>query len=102
MPITTLSAEYGIYRPEDLAFLKSIFDEVQRSQKLLEPWQGTALARQILYAYRTGVRDRDLLLRTLNGNYTKPRRTIARAQLHKSRHFQFPEGEAGIINSSQM
>ena len=101
MPITTLSAEYGIHRPEDLEFLKSVFDEVQQSQKLLEPWQGTALARQILYIYRTGVRDRDLLLMTLNSNYTKSRRTISRAKLHIRQH-QFPEGEAGIITGSIM
>ncbi len=104
MPITTLSAEYGIYKPKDLAFLKGVFDEVKRSHKLAEPWQSSALARQILYIYRTGVSDRVLLLKALDGsyNYQKPRRSGARVQLHKSWQRQFAEGDVGPITSSIM
>ena len=73
MNIDDLAGQFGIYHPEELTVLKSVFDDVRKSHKIVESWQSNALARQILAAYRSGVRERDLLFRTVNNHFKKPR-----------------------------
>ncbi len=72
MSINDLAAQSGVYMPEDLVFLTSVFDEVKWSQKTFEPWQHNALARQILYIHGTGVGDRELIAAVIS-HYKKPR-----------------------------
>ena len=73
MSINKLAGEYGIHMPEELkTFLKSIFDDIQKSQ-LVEAWEGDALARYIFEVYDSGIRDRDLLVKTVSCNYQRPR-----------------------------
>jgi hypothetical protein len=73
MEINSLAGEYGIFSPDELKFMNSVFDEVHSAQKLVEPWQDTALARQILYIFQNGERDRDVLVNTVNGYFRRPR-----------------------------
>ncbi len=73
-PFDDLASEYGILEPDDLTFLKSIFTEVKGKQKFLEPWQESALAREILYIYGTGVTHRDLLVKEVSSSLVRDRR----------------------------
>ena len=74
MPIVQLADEYGIYMPEDLVFLKGVFDKVQQSQDLVGEGELNSAARKILYVFQTGVRDHDLLVAAVSGNVKRPRR----------------------------
>jgi len=73
MSIDSLAIEYGLFTPQDLKFVTGIYDEVKGSQKTFEPWQHNALARQILYIFQSGERDREVLLTTVRGDLRKPR-----------------------------
>ena len=59
MPINDLAGRYGVYEPDDLAFLTSIYDDIVSQQ--LAPSDESALAGELLYLFKSGVQDRELL-----------------------------------------
>jgi hypothetical protein len=59
MSIEDFAGRYGVFQPEDTAFLKSIYDDIIAQQ--LAPSDKSALAVELLYLFRNGVKDRDEL-----------------------------------------
>ena len=56
----SLAGEYGVYLPNDLAFLGSLYDDIIASQNLSASQQAD-LAGKLLYLFRGGVGDRERL-----------------------------------------
>ena len=59
MPFKDLAVTFGVYEPHDVAFLGSIYDDIVAQQ--LAPSDRTALAAELLYLFKNGVRERDQL-----------------------------------------
>ena len=78
MPIQRLVANCGIFEPEDLSFLQSIFDESCAVHEHLGEEQSTAIARKLFVLFKGGTRDRELLKITISrafgGAVPSPRR----------------------------
>ena len=65
MPITQISADYGVLNPEDLLFLQGIFDEVCAANGPMDEGEPAAVARKLLVLFNGGTRDRELLKLTV-------------------------------------
>ena len=59
MSILVFADRYGIYEPEDLAFLRGIYDEIVAAPSARS--DESAVAGELLYLFKSGVRDRELL-----------------------------------------
>jgi hypothetical protein len=59
MPIDNLAGKFGISDPRELAFLKTIYDDLIAQQ--LAPSDRDALAAELLYLFKSGVQDREQL-----------------------------------------
>ena len=66
MPIQRLAANCGIFEPEDLSFLQSIFDESCAVHEHLGEEQSTEIARKLFVLFKGGTRDRELLKITIS------------------------------------
>jgi hypothetical protein len=66
LAIENLATAYGVYRPDDLALLQGIFDEVCIELKPMGQAEAQAIARKLLLLAKGGVRDRDLLKLTVS------------------------------------
>ena len=60
MPVFRNAASIGVFRPEDLIFLHSVFEDSRDVDDSEE------LARTLLRLYQAGMRDRELLLATVS------------------------------------
>ncbi len=60
MPIFSLANKHGIYRPEDLKFLKSVYDDILASGDH-HASDNAKLAEKLLYLFKSGVADREQL-----------------------------------------
>ncbi len=60
MPIESLTGGPGVYHPDDLRFLKSVYDDIVRSEAF-NPSNKSTLADQLLYLFGSGIKDRELL-----------------------------------------
>ena len=61
MPIQRRAANRGIFEPQDLSFLQSIFDESCAVHEHLSEEQSTAIARKLFVLFKGGTRDREFL-----------------------------------------
>jgi hypothetical protein len=77
MPIQRLVANCGIFEPEDLSFLQSIFDESCVVHEHLGEEQSTAIARELFVLFKGGTRDRELLRVTISRRLVEPFRPAA-------------------------
>ena len=66
MPTQRLAVNRGIFEPEDLSFLQSIFDESCAVHEHLGEEQSTAIARKLFVLFKGGTRDRELLKVTIS------------------------------------
>jgi len=66
MPIQRPAAKCGIFEPEDLSFLQSIFDESCPVHEHLCEERATAIARKLFVLFKGGTRDRALLKITIS------------------------------------
>ena len=82
MPIQRLVANCGIFEPEDLSFLQSIFDESCAVHEHLGEEQSTAIARKLFVLFKGGTRDRELLKIMISRRLVEP--SVAPSRLARS------------------
>ncbi len=60
MALNRLAGDFGVYDPDDLAFLKSVYDDIVVSESLSAPQQ-LLLAGKLLGLFKGGVEGREQL-----------------------------------------
>jgi hypothetical protein len=72
MPISSDNTTNGVFRPQELAFLQEVFDGCRPKSASRDTAE--AVARRLITAYQSGVRDRELLrLTAIGGRLGTPR-----------------------------
>lgn len=72
MPIPSDISTSGVFRPQELAFLQEVFDGCLPKSASRDA--ADAVARRLISAYQSGVRDRELLrLTAIGGRLGAPR-----------------------------
>ena len=61
MDLRKISAEYGVLDPENLSFLRAIFDEICTADGSMDEDEVASVARKLLVLFNGGTRDRELL-----------------------------------------
>jgi hypothetical protein len=66
MSVYQLAIGNGIFSPEDLTLLQSVFDEACARNELLDEDGRASVGRKIIIMFQGGTRDRELLLAALS------------------------------------